>query len=326
MKRPEGFDKPAPPPPKPPRKLPRVQKSTAQKQTIQKQTVQNPAANKPKTLITTAKRLRSTDSAEQSSAAGPAKRSVRVASRTRRRYERGEIKRFTRRSRHRRLGWLVGAGLVACLAGLVAIAVYSPLLALRTITVQGTSAVSADAVLKALDGQSGTPLALVNYDLIRQELNAFPLIRSYVTEVVPPHTLVVHIVERSPVGAVAKPTSFSVVDPAGVVLTTSATRPAGMPLITIGSQGTDSVSFKAVVAVLLALPDSIRSKVDTVTASSNDDVMLVLAGAHQRVLWGSSERSALKARVLTELIASRGGAASLEYDVSAPMSPVVRGG
>ncbi|MEO7147161.1 MAG: FtsQ-type POTRA domain-containing protein [Terrimesophilobacter sp.] len=212
------------------------------------------------------------------------------------------------------------------LIGLLAVAVYSPILALRTIAVDGTTAVDAKAVHSALDGQLGTPLALVDYDQIRQELDAFPLIRSYVTEVVPPNTLRVHIVERAPVGSITTSTGFSVIDPAGVVLGSSASRPKGVPLITVGADGTNGVAFKAVVAVVLSLPSSLRSRVVSASASSNDDVTLVLSGAHQRVVWGNAERSALKARVLTELVASRGGAADVEYDVSAPLSPVVRGG
>lgn len=340
MKRPEGFDKPAPQGAsrgKPSQKKIPASKASANKAALNKASTNKAAANRapakqaPKQVQK--KRLHQS-SPHQSSSRQPAprkaepaaRRKVRAAARNRRRFERSEIRRFTRRSRNRRLGWLVGTGVIVGLIGLLAVAVYSPILALRTITVDGTSAVDATAVHTALDGQLGTPLALVNYDQIREDLDAFPLIRSYVTEVVPPNTLRVHIVERTPVGAIATPTAFSLVDPAGVVLGTSDTRPKGVPLITVGADGTNGVSFHAVVAVMLSLPSSLRSQVDTASASSNDDVTLVLSGAHQRVVWGNAERSALKARVLTELVASRGGAADVEYDVSAPLSPVVRGG
>ncbi|HMM81579.1 MAG TPA: FtsQ-type POTRA domain-containing protein [Terrimesophilobacter sp.] len=207
---------------------------------------------------------------------------------------------------------------------MLVVAVYSPLLALRTITVEGTKAVSAKEVTAAIDGQLGTPLALFNYDTLRSQLDAFPLIRSFVTEVVPPSTLIVHIVERSPVGAVASANGFAIVDPAGVILNTTARRADGVPLIDVGNAGTDSPAFSAVVDVLLSLPESVRSRVDVATATSKDDVQLVLRDGGQRVVWGSAERSALKARVLQELIAVQGATARVEYDVSAPLSPVVR--
>lgn len=251
---------------------------------------------------------------------------VRTATRQRRRYEKNEIKRFTRRSRSRRLGWLVAIGIALGLAGLLAVAVYSPLLALRTITIDGTSQVSAAEVHAAIDGQLGTPLALLDYDALTSELGAFTLIQSFVTEVVPPSTLKVHILERAPVGSLPSASGFLVVDPAGVVLRSSPDRVSGAPLIDIGSSDTDSVAFRAVVEVLLALPDSVRTQVDKASASSQDDVTLVLIGVGQRVVWGSAERSALKARVLQNLIAAQSASAHVEYDVSAPLSPVVRPG
>ncbi len=253
-----------------------------------------------------------------------AQKELRSASRDRRRYEKREIRRFTRRVRHRRLGWAVAIGVVAVLAALLAVAVYSPLLALRTIRIEGTAAVSADEVAKAIGGQLGTPLALVDYDRMKAELDAYPLIRSFVTEVQPPSTLVVRITERTPVGAIATPAGFSVVDPAGVVLSTSPQRAPGVALIDVGAKGSESAAFRSVVEVLLALPESLRSRVDTARATSKDDVTLVLAGIGQRVVWGSAERSALKARVLQDLVAAQGEDAKVEFDVSAPLSPVVR--
>lgn len=252
--------------------------------------------------------------------------SLRATARERRRFERREVRRFTRRARNRRLTWLVAVSVVATLIGLLAIAVYSPLLALRTITIDGASKVSAQAVKGAIDGQLGTPLALIDYGKLRTELDAFPLIRSFATEVIPPSTLKVHILERAPVGLISSPTGFTVVDPAGVVLETTPRRPNGVPLIDLGGAGTNSVAFTAVVDVILALPESLRTRVDIVQATSKDDVRLILVDAGQRVVWGSAERSALKARVLVELMAAQGANAHVEFDVSAPLSPVVRPG
>lgn len=252
--------------------------------------------------------------------------SLRASARERRRYERREVRRFTRRTRNRRLGWFVVFATVAAVIGLLAVAVYSPVLALRTITVDGVSKVNPQDVRDAIDGQLGTPLALLDYGALRAELDAFPLIRSFSTEIVPPSTLKVHIVERAAVGVITSPAGFQVVDPAGVVLESSPRRPEGIPLIELSGATTDSVAFTAVVDVILALPQSIRLRVDVAQATSKDDVLLVLTDAGQRVRWGSSERSALKARVLEELMATQAPDAHVEFDVSAPMSPVIRAG
>ena len=252
-----------------------------------------------------------------------ARRQLARAARARRRFERGEVKRFTRRSRSRRRIWISASLVVAVLAGVLAVAIYSPLLALRTVTVDGTARVDAAAVVTAIDSQLGTPLALIDYDDITDELKQFPLIRSYVTELVPPDTLLIHIVERAPVAAIVNGAEFELLDPAGIVVQSSPTRPDGVPVISIGDQGTDSPAFSSVVEVLLALPPELLAQVDTISATTKDNVTFALRGVGQSVVWGSSESSAYKARVLAAMVANQDAAAKVEYDVSAPGSVVV---
>lgn len=249
-----------------------------------------------------------------------ADRELRKAAAARRRYERGEVRRFTRRSRRRRVSIIVITLCFVLLGGLVVGAIYSPVLSLRTISITGTARVDKQDVLKAVKGQIGTPLALVDFGAIRRELSGFPLIRSYVTESQPPDTLVIRISERSPIAILQNATGFSVIDPAGVVLQDTADRPAGLPELTGGAALTNTPAFVASVDVLLALPTDLRSKVDSVTAATRDNVTITLAGG-KTVLWGSDEQSALKGAVLAALIASRPEA--IRYDVTAPTVPVV---
>jgi len=244
----------------------------------------------------------------------------------RRRFERSEVRRFTRRTRNRRLTWITAFSTVAVLLGLVAVAVYSPLLALEKIEITGTSRVSVEEVQDAVDEQLGTPLALVDYDKLTRQLSEFSLIRSYVTEAVPPHTLRIHIVERQPVGSIMTASVYTLVDPAGVEIETSETRPVGVPIIELVGEDVDGPVFDSVVEVLLALPGPLLAQVDKVTATTMDDVTLVFAGVGQRVVWGSVDRSELKARVLEKLMAMQDASALVEYDVTAPLSAVVRPG
>ncbi|MFW8745455.1 FtsQ-type POTRA domain-containing protein, partial [Mesorhizobium japonicum] len=243
---------------------------------------------------------------------------IRTAVRNRRREERREVKRFTRRSRRRRAGWFAGIGVVLVLVLLVLVAVYSPLLALRTIVVDGTNRLSAPAIEKALSPNLGTPLALLDDAAITRELGSFHLIRSYVTELQPPSTLVVHITERTPVGVIQGADDFQLVDPAGVVVERSATRPDGVPLIQLGDAPLDGPGFASMSQVLLALPDTLRAQVDSVAALTHDDVTLTLRGSGQHVIWGSADQSAVKAQVLARLIALHGQSGSGTYTVSAP--------
>ncbi|WP_152970335.1 FtsQ-type POTRA domain-containing protein [Frigoribacterium sp. RIT-PI-h] len=264
--------------------------------------------------------------AEAKARAAAARKQARRASSERRRVERVEVRRFTRRSRHRRATLVSLGAVVLLLVASVAVAVFSPLLSLQTIRVEGTERVDASAVRTALDGQLGTPLAMIDFDEVTRELAAFPLIASYVTETAPPHTLVVRIQERQPVATVAAGEGFELVDPAGVVVQELDARQEGVPLVDVGGAALDGPAYRSVAEVLLALPVTLRSTVDTVTASTADDVTLQLTSG-ERVVWGSADESAKKAQVLAGLIADqarRDPGASVEYDVSAPDNGIIR--
>jgi len=243
---------------------------------------------------------------------------LRAAERARKRAERAELRRFTRRARRRRTVGVVGLGVVVALVALSLAAVYSPLLSLREIRVEGTRSLDPAAIVDAIDDQLGTPLALLDEDELRAQLGAFTVIRSYATEILPPGTLIVHIVERAPIGVVVAGDRFATVDAAGVVLATSPQRPDGMPLILVAADRPDDAAFAAVAEVLLALPAQVAVEVDSITASTRDDVTLTLTSSEQRVVWGSAADSDRKARVLAALVAIHGGSGAGTYDVSAP--------
>ncbi|KJL32612.1 FtsQ-type POTRA domain-containing protein [Microbacterium azadirachtae] len=237
------------------------------------------------------------------------------ATRARRKALRTEIRRFTQRSRRRRIGWIVGAALALLVVGGSIGAAYSPLFAVETVTVEGTSALKAADVQKALSGQVGRPLALVDSSAVKAALVAFPLIETYRLEAHPPHDLVVRIVERTPVGVLqADDGRFTVVDAAGVALSTAEARPAGYALIDVAG-GTGSKAFAAVGTALRSLPAELRGQVDSATASTPDDIVLKLSGGAQ-VVWGSAEQSARKTLSLQALMKANPSAAS--YDVSSP--------
>jgi cell division protein FtsQ len=262
--------------------------------------------------------------AARSESASVTAKGARKAARIQQRYERAEVKRFTRRARRRRIGWLTILAILGLTAGLIAIAVFSPILALREIRVDGTSRLDPAVIREAVSEQLGTPLALIDDARIRDDLAQFTSIRSYVTELVPPGTLVIHIVERSPLGVLATPDGFEIVDAAGVVLESSPARPTGLPLLQLDEGTTDGAGFVAMTEVLIALPPEVLAQVDAISARTRDDVILILAGSDQRVVWGSADDSERKADILAALLARYAGAGPGEYDVSAPGSAVFR--
>ncbi|HEY9324789.1 MAG TPA: FtsQ-type POTRA domain-containing protein, partial [Agromyces sp.] len=250
-------------------------------------------------------------------------RDVWRAARARRRALRAEVRRFTARQRRRRMIWIgVGASFLVLVLGTLG-AAYSPLFAVEDIQVEGASQLDETAVATALSSQIGTPLPLVDESAIKAALVTFPLIETYSLEARPPHGLVVRIVERTPVGVIQNAAGYSLVDGAGVVLSTSSEPPAGAPLITV-TGGTDSDAFAAIGQVMRSLPESIAASVTAVGASSPDDVTLTLGGTNTEVVWGSAEESARKALVLETMMAARPPETVATYDVSSPDAVVVR--
>ncbi len=295
MKRPEGFDPKPQLPVKPSgERKPRNQSASAAIRS------RSAPTNRPAQVYSKASRER------------PQRAPKNVA-----RVDKREVRRFTRASRRRRLALASVAGVVLVLFVVLAVAVFSPILALRTIRVEGTSVIPASAVQDALSSQLGTPLALLDDGKIGSELSHLILIRSYVTEVVPPNTLVVRIVERKAIGVLKRGGSYEQVDPAGVVVATSPT-PAGLPVIQIGKAGVDSAGFAAAVRVLLAMPASVLGQVGSISATTLDNVSLTLTQGNQTIIWGSASQSDLKATALATLLKKCAGQPVL--NVTAPLA------
>ncbi|KQP71063.1 cell division protein [Microbacterium sp. Leaf288] len=250
-------------------------------------------------------------------------REVWRAAHARRKALRAEIRRFTVRQRRRRAVWFGAAASVLLLALGTLGAAYSPLFGVEKITVVGAQQLAAGDVAAALSGQLGKPLPLVDESAVKAELVAFPLIETYALEARPPHELVVRIVERTPIGLIETRAGYTLVDAAGVALSTTATPSAGTPVLTI-TGGVDSDAFAAAGQVMRSLPDEIRAQVTGVAASTPDDVTLELGGTNTQVVWGSAEDSAEKALNLAKTMAARPPADVYTYDVSSPDVVVVR--
>lgn len=255
--------------------------------------------------------------------AAEAKLKLKEAVKARKAFERDEVRRFTAHLRRRRVIWLSITGSLVAVLIFVGIGVFTPLLALQTITVEGAARVPADQIVTALQPEMNKPLPLVNMDSVRKAVEAQPLVKSYSTVASPPHTLVIKIVERSPIGYLPSATGFTMVDPAGVVMENSEERTPGIPLFTVEGDSTKSPGFQAGVDVLESLPSSLAGQVEEVIAKTTDDVTLVLTGG-ARVFWGGPENAAFKNHVLTKLLAVNPVGTVSEYDVSSPKTAVVR--
>lgn len=114
---------------------------------------------------------------DDTSTGGPQPTSTRDvwrAARARRKALRAEIRRFTQRSRRRRIVWLSSIGAALLLVGGSVAAAYSPLFAVQKISVAGATTLDPAAIEAALGDQLGTPLALVDSSKVKAALLAFP--------------------------------------------------------------------------------------------------------------------------------------------------------
>ena len=234
----------------------------------------------------------------------------------RRRAERAEVRRFTARSRRRKITWWSSIGAVVLLAIGTIGAAYSPLFAVERIEVVGAASLDVAAVEEALQGQKGRALPQIDRDEIRAALTSFPLVETYAIEPRPPHDLVVRIEERTPVAVIASDAGFTTVDAAGVALDTAEARPDGLPIAEV-EDGPHSEVFAEVGQVLRALPADLAQRVTTIRATSPEDVSFDLPdGGGVTVIWGSAGDTAEKMEVLSAAFEAKPTDTVSTYDVS----------
>ncbi|WP_404313128.1 FtsQ-type POTRA domain-containing protein [Agrococcus terreus] len=251
-----------------------------------------------------------------------ARRDARAATRERRRLERAEVRRFTADARRRaRTALLAAAGLALALLVLVGL-VWSPLMAVREVRVEGAERLDPAVVQEALAGSVGQPIATVTEESVAERLRAIPQIESFRVDVVPPSSVVVHLVERRPVAVAPGEGGEVVIDAAGVVLGGVDAATSALPRL----DGVDlgSPEFEAVASVLVSVPPSVLEATERIEAPSPSDIRLALASG-QSVRWGGAEDSRLKADVVEALLATQDPAVAVVLDVRAPEHPVVRG-
>lgn len=250
------------------------------------------------------------------------RREARAAKRARRRAEREEVRRFTAaRRRQLRMALLGAGGLVVALLLLVGL-VWSPLMSVREVRVEGTERIDPAAVQAALADQVGEPIATVTEAGVAERLRAIPQIESFRVDVVPPSTVIVRLIERRPVAVVDAADGAAVIDAAGVLLGAVDASTDALPRLSGVEVGSEE--FDAVATVLVSVPSDVLVQTETIEATTPADIRLTLATG-QTVRWGGAEQSPLKADVLAALMATQDPSAAAVLDVRAPERPVVRG-
>jgi cell division protein FtsQ len=209
----------------------------------------------------------------------------------------------------------------------------SRLLVVRVISVRGAHLVPTGQVIAAADVPPGTPLIRVDPGQVAARVEAIRQVASVQVNKDWPDGLSITVHERVAVMAVRMSGGgYDLLDPDGVIVTSSASKPARLPLLVTslpGGQLRGDRGVAAIAQVLAGLPSWLSRQVARVSVSEPDggtrvaglapSVTLYLSGG-QTVVWGEAGDSGVKAHELAILM--RGGASY--YDLSAPGTVVTR--
>jgi len=231
--------------------------------------------------------------------------------------------RFARRQRLVRwrswLPWAIGGVLVVLAALIVWLFYYSSALAVSGVRISGADTVPVATIEQEAAAPIGTPLATVDLRSIADRVRTIPAVADAQVTRAWPDKIVIVVTERVPVVVVTDGSRFELVDATGTAFRTVPDRPSGLPEARVTGVRRD-VTIRSVVTVSAALPDSLRSQVESISAASPDSITLNL-GSGVKVVWGSSDDSPRKAEVLSVLMKRD----ARVYDVSAPDLPVTKG-
>lgn len=209
----------------------------------------------------------------------------------------------------RRTGWGLGICLPLALLGWLVLG--SSLLGLQKVVVAGEHRLTAAQITAVVDVPAGTPLARVDTSAVASRVGALAAVAGVTVTRSWPHGLKVTVVERVPVVAVPQGANVLLLDTHGVRVATVKAVPAGVYPLAVPA--TDQAATVAALAVLRGLPMVLRHDLVRLTATSPEQVTLVLTHG-RRVLWGGAADGRAKALALHALLKMPGTV----FDVSAP--------
>ncbi|MBL1077801.1 FtsQ-type POTRA domain-containing protein [Nocardia sp. 2] len=189
---------------------------------------------------------------------------------------------------------------------------FSPLLSVRTVRVDGLTAVPEAQVLDALQVPDGLSMLRIDTTAMAQRVSELPKVRSVRVQRVFPSSVRVTVEERVPVLYFDSPQGPHLLDCDSVEFAIEPAPPGVPVLLTANPSGADPVT-KAAIAVITAVPPGLRLQVGQVAARSVSDIALELRDG-RTVLWGGVGDSVRKAAVVEPLLTQDGKV----FDVSSP--------
>jgi len=202
-----------------------------------------------------------------------------------------------------------------------------PVLAVRTVQVDGAVSLTADDVRAAAGVLTGTPLLRVDVEAARTRVARLPQVASVEVTRGWPSSVVITVTERVPIAVVEAEGQRYLVDREGVLFDTiTGDPPPGVVPLDVLRPAPGNRALQAGLAALASLPGDVRSKVGAARVTTGEDVSLTLTDG-TTVLWGDGADSTAKGSVLSALL-DQLAAGTLEpattIDVSAPDAVVLR--
>ncbi|MEU4236585.1 FtsQ-type POTRA domain-containing protein [Actinoplanes sp. NPDC026619] len=233
-------------------------------------------------------------------------------------------RRFMARARQRRLRavlpWAIAAGVALVIGGLVWVVYGTPLLSVRNVQVVGVQFLTPLQVEEAAAVPMEEPLARLDLDAVRGRVRGLAAVDRVTVRRSWPSTLVVEVVERTPVAAVpTAPGRLTLIDASGVPYREVSRQPDGLPLLRTTTPGPADVNTRSALTVLGALSADLREQLVEISAAAPAQIKLQLT-KDRLVLWGDDTESTLKSQVATVLLKK----ADKQIDVSAPSVPTIR--
>lgn len=200
-------------------------------------------------------------------------------------------------------------------------AFFTPLFAIKQITVVGTQRLNAEKLISTLQPLLDKPLTMVNNQEVADLLAGFELIETFALQAEPPNTLRVKVRERQPLLILNQSGQRQMFDAAGVRIAV-ATAEDVLPVFDFQGNTQSDPRFSHAVELLLSLPFETYSAISSISVSDQLTSQFVLKKSGIRVFWGANNDALLKAEVLDSLLKTSGDKVK-RIDVSSPNAPVV---
>jgi cell division protein FtsQ len=229
---------------------------------------------------------------------------------------------YARRRRLRRI--VTGVLAVIVVATLVWIVMFSSVVAVRRVAVDGETTVSESQIRQAADVRIGQPLARVDISAIEVRVAAMERIQSVTVSRSWLHTVRIEVVERTPVAWLTVGGAIRGLDRYGIDFRAYDKPPKKLleAEVTETNPRRRQQTLAAVASVVQLIEDedpALRKQVQAISAATKDSIELNLTSG-RTVVWGSRADATHKLTVLKALLRID----AKRYDVSAPDQPTTR--